>query len=306
MYFEIAQITVSWWIPPLVAFVIALVVSTGGLSGAFVLLPFQVSILGFTAPSVTATNHLYNVVSIPGGIYRMIREKRMVWPLTIVIVCGTLPGVAVGSFLRVRYLTDAELFKLFAGFVLLLISARLLWDTVLRPIARRYKLLRLTRAKSEDFTVTPVTVTEFSLKRLRYTFSGQEFGISVPVLFVLSAIVGLMGGAYGVGGGAIIAPFLITVFGLPVYTTAGATFFGTCATSAFAVVFYSILAPMYASAALPIMPDWKLGVLFGLGGFLGIYTGARVQKFISQRVIKTILGVGITSIALRYILGYFF
>ena len=82
MYFETAGIEVSLWLPPLAAFVVSFFTSMGGVSGAFLLLPFQMSFLGYTAPSVSATNQLFNIVAIPSGVYRYLKEKRMVWPLT--------------------------------------------------------------------------------------------------------------------------------------------------------------------------------------------------------------------------------
>ena len=63
MYFPTAGIEVSLWIPPLTAFGISFFMSMGGVSGAFLLLPFQMSFLGFTNPSVSATNQVYNVVA---------------------------------------------------------------------------------------------------------------------------------------------------------------------------------------------------------------------------------------------------
>src|SRR6476661_11260194 len=48
------------------AFLIAVVTTPAGISGAVLLLPFQVSVLGTPSPSVTPTNLLYNVVSTPG------------------------------------------------------------------------------------------------------------------------------------------------------------------------------------------------------------------------------------------------
>ncbi len=56
MVFQTAGIEVAPWIPPLVAFVISFFTSMGGVSGAFLLLPFQMSFLGYTHPSVSATN----------------------------------------------------------------------------------------------------------------------------------------------------------------------------------------------------------------------------------------------------------
>jgi len=101
MYFPVSGVEVSPFIPPLVAFGISFFASMGGISGALLLLPFQMSVLGYTNPSVSATNQFFSVVAIPSGVYRYIKEKRMVWPLTIVIAVGTLPGVFLGAFVRI-------------------------------------------------------------------------------------------------------------------------------------------------------------------------------------------------------------
>jgi uncharacterized membrane protein YfcA len=77
---------------------------------------------------------------------------------------------------------------------------------------------------------------------------------------------------------------------------------GTFITSVAGVTFYS-LAPI--AAGVSTTPDWVLGILFGAGGFVGIYLGARFQKFVPQRQIKLILGVIIVSLALRYISQFF-
>jgi hypothetical protein len=46
MLFQTAGIEVAPWIPPLVVFTISFFTSMGGVSGAFLLLPFQMSFLG--------------------------------------------------------------------------------------------------------------------------------------------------------------------------------------------------------------------------------------------------------------------
>ena len=128
MYFPIADIEISPWIPPLVAFVISFFTSMGGVSGAFLILLFQVSFLGFTSPAVSATNQLFNIVAIPSGVYRYIKEGRMVWPLTWAVIIGTLPGVLIGAILRIQYLPNPKNFKMFVGLVLLYIGGRLIKD----------------------------------------------------------------------------------------------------------------------------------------------------------------------------------
>ena len=47
MQFPVSGIAIDPWIPPLVAFGISFLTSMGGISGAFLLLPFQMSILGY-------------------------------------------------------------------------------------------------------------------------------------------------------------------------------------------------------------------------------------------------------------------
>ena len=48
------------------AYAIAAVSTPAGISGAVLLLPFQVSVLGTPSPAVTPTNLLYNVVADSG------------------------------------------------------------------------------------------------------------------------------------------------------------------------------------------------------------------------------------------------
>lgn len=130
MLFEISGVEVHPLIPPLFAFVLSFFTSMGGVSGAFLILPFQVSILGFTSPAVSSTNQLYNIVSIPGGLYKYFREGRMVMPLAWIVIFGTLPGVLIGAVLRIEFLPDPTNFKLFAGLVLSYMGIRLLLDII--------------------------------------------------------------------------------------------------------------------------------------------------------------------------------
>ena len=106
-----------------------------GVSGAFLLMPFQVSVLGFAGPAASATNHLYNLVATPGGVWRYAREARIVWPLVAVIVAGAIPGVLAGAWLRVHYLSDPARFKLFLALVLLYLGVRLAFGAARRPRA---------------------------------------------------------------------------------------------------------------------------------------------------------------------------
>jgi hypothetical protein len=313
MLFQTAGIEVAIWIPPLVAFIISFFTSMGGVSGAFLLLPFQMSFLGYTNPSVSATNQVFNIVAIPGGVYRFWKEGRLVWPLASIVITGTLPGVFIGAITRVTYLPDPKNFKFFASLVLFYIAAKMILDLVKskdkktaaskseKHFQEMMKKGEIKKKKDKDFK--PVQILKINFKTLDFKFYEETFNVSIPGIFSLSFIVGIIGGIYGIGGGAIIAPFFISFFHLPVYIVAGAALMGTFVTSIAGVIFYSAIAPLYPD--MSIAPDWLLGTLFGLGGLLGIYFGARVQKYVPANFIKWMLAFIIMFTAGKYFANFF-
>lgn len=316
--FPVSGVGTYIFIPPLVALVVSFFTSMGGVSGAFLLLPFQMSFLNFTSPSVSSTNFLYNIVAIPSGVYRFIKEGRMAWPLTWVVIIGTLPGVFIGYYLRILYLPDPRAFKLFVGCVLLYIGIRLLYEITgkasegksrMKALEEKFRQrtvqLKETQKSKVAAGLPPEAVVKtlsVSLKRVEYSFWGETFSFSTTGMLMLAFIVGIIGGTYGIGGGAIIAPFCIAVFHLPVYTVAGAALMGTFLTSIAGVFFYTLIP---AKNGIITSPDWLLGFLFGIGGFAGMYCGARMQKYVPQKFIKLMLGTLIVYVALRYIIQFF-
>ena len=139
-----------------------------GISGAVLLLPFQVSVLGTPSPAVTPTNLLYNVVATPGALYRYWRQGHTGGHLALLLIAGTVPGVIAGSIIRVELLPGPRVFDLVGAAVLLPAG---IW-------------LALTRPAQEDSPGRPVRL------------------IPAPVLVALAAAVGCVGGIYGIGGGS--------------------------------------------------------------------------------------------------------
>ena len=209
--------------------------------------------------------------------------------MALVIVAGIIPGVLVGYYIRIHYLPDPRAFKIFVGVVLMLLSLKLFKD-----------VRRSNTAKNKNDFKLPDGVKKASIgvKAGHFEFQGATHSFSTAGLLALSSAVGIIGGIYGIGGGSIIAPFLITVFQLPVYAVAGAVLLGTFVSSGAGVVFYSTV-PINGTVA---GPDWLLGILFGVGGLLGMYLGAKAQKFTSEKWIKFTLGAIVFAIAAKYVL----
>jgi uncharacterized membrane protein YfcA len=298
MLFPVSGIQVNPFVPFIVAFMVSFFTSMGGVSGAFLLLPFQMSILGYTTPSVSGTNQVFNIVAIPSGVYRYIKEGRMLWPLTWAVIIGTLPGVFIGAWVRIRYLPDPKTFKLFAGLVLCYIGFRLFLDVIKNK--GREKVSNPIQKAVGRYTIR---LLESTIREVRFDYDGKIYKFSPTIVNALCFLVGIVGGIYGIGGGSIVAPFFVAIIGLPVYVVAGAALLGTFITSIAGVAFYQYLSWVYTDMA--VAPDWMLGILFGLGGFFGMYFGARTQKFVPAKIIKCMLCGCVLLVAVQYIVGFF-
>jgi uncharacterized membrane protein YfcA len=294
--FPVSGVEAPIWLPPLVALCLSSITSMAGVSGAFLLLPFQMSVLGFTSPAVSPTNMVFNITGIPGGVYSYLKEGRLVWPLTAAVVAGTVPGVLIGVLVRLTLLSDPRPFKAFVGLVLLYIGVRLFQDFL-----RARNKGGTQQTESQDWK-TEVLV--FNRRELKFRFRGADYTCSTLGIVSFSFLVGIIGGAYGIGGGAIVAPIFVTFYGLPIHAVAGATLMGTFTTSVIGVLAYQVVAFLPAASGTAIGPDWPLGILFGLGGLLGMYLGARLQRFLPSAWLKLMLGVIVLFVAARYVAGY--
>jgi len=245
------------------AYVIAVLATPAGISGAVLLLPFQVSVLGTPSPAVTPTNLLYNVVATPGALYRYWRQEQTGGRLALVLIAGTLPGVIAGSVIRVELLPGPRVFDLVVAAVLVPLG---IWLAFTRP----------SRPGEPD---RPARL------------------IPVPALVVLAATVGCIGGIYGIGGGSILAPILIASGRRPA-EVAPAALAATFVTSVAGVITFMILSiHQHGSVA----PDWLTGIALGAGGLAGAYTGARIQSRLPDAAIRRLVGILVIAIGARYL-----
>lgn len=242
-------------------FVIALATTPAGVSGAVLLLPVQVSVLGVPSPAVTPTNLLFNIVAVPGGLWRFWRERRLFSSMSAMLIAGTLPGVIAGAIIRVEFLAGGRSFMFIASGVLLPIG---LW------------LLLGSQRMAPD---------------------RPEPGRGARrVLYVLALGVGVVGGIYGIGGGSILAPILIG-WGFSAYEVAPATLLATFLTSVAGIGTYEALQFVRGGG---VAPEWGLGFCIGIGGFAGSYLGARLQAHLPEASLRRLLGLIACLTALRY------
>lgn len=240
---------------------ISVVTAPVGVSGAVLLLPVQVSLLGVPSPAVTPTNLLYNVVAGPGALLRHARRGRLGGRLTRLLLLGSVPGVAGGAVIRVFAVPGPGVFRLLVAALLLPLGVWLCART-LRPAAA----------------------------------AGPARAPSPRATGLLALAVGTAGGVYGIGGGSLLGPILVGR-GVPVAEVAPAALASTFVTSVVGAGTYALLS---LTAEGSVAPDWPLGIACGLGGLVGGYLGAHLQPRLPETFLRLLLGALAAAVGAFY------
>lgn len=185
-----------------IAFVFAAIATPAGLSGAFLLVPIQLSVLNVPTAKIPPTNLIFNVISIPGATVRHQRAGNIDYELVRWLAAGTVPGVVLGAVLRVEVFSSDTAFKAIVAGVLAFIG---IW---------------ILAGKKPD---------KDARKDLR---AGQ--------IVAIAFFAGVIGGIYGVGGGVFSVPVLV-LLGVAVASFAPATLLVTFFSSIVGIVTFILL-----------------------------------------------------------------
>lgn len=229
-----------------IAFVCALIATPAGMTGAFLLVPIQLSVLGVPAAKVPATNLLFNVISAPAATLRHARAGRIDRSFVLPLLVGSLPGVIVGAVLRARVFTSPEVFKYFVAVVLCVIGLRILFG----------------RREPRD----------------------GAHGLAAWQLASMAFVAGVVGAIYGVGGGVLTAPTLVAL-GVAVASFAPATILVTLICSVVGIVAFTLLATADFPSQPDITLGLAIGAGGLIGSWVGAGLTARLDEKLLARIV---------------------
>jgi uncharacterized membrane protein YfcA len=288
----------------------------GEASGIFAL-PYSMSVLQFTSVSVSPTTLVVTFLDPFGALIGYLREHQLNRDLALWLCLGAVLGSPFGPFLRTHLFHDPVLFKALIGLVLLFLSGHLIveltpWYLSRTPRQRAFKekfdrLMAERIAAGEAPSGLPDDFSIDTVERTRFGFTlsywGQRQTFSIPVMLAIGFGVGICASTLGVGGGFLLVPIMVTIFGLPMHVLVAATIPYVITLSLTGLFSYIVTLPLLTGKTAP--PDWGFGLLVASGASLGSWLGSKTQRFIPERYLKSMLA-GVTGVvAVLYIVNYF-
>ena len=300
------------WMGAWTGYTLALV---GEASGIFAL-PYTMSVLQFSSPSVTPTTQLLTLFNPLGALFGFRRNRQWNLDFALWVCVGGATGALIGPFVRLTWLSDVKPFTFVVGLALVFVGGHLCVAATRGFLSRhsgggidaRFRAEAIAqrtagRAPAGVPPGTPIETVSKGGDRITLEFWGESWTVRPSALFVIGFGVGIISSALGVGGGFLLVPILTALYGLPMYVVVAATIPYVIVLSLVALITYSGIMP--AITGVTIAPEWAWGLFAAAGGIFGSWAAAKTQRFVPEYSLKVMLGA-ITGIAgVLYVLDMF-
>jgi len=237
-----------------------------GGGGSILAVPLLVYVIGVSPHMAIGTSAVAVAASALFNLGAHARAQTVKWPCAVVFAISGILGAALGA--QLGKVVDGQ--KLLVGFGVLMMSIAAL---MLRP-----------RRGGDD---PDVRLSVETAPRLLVPLAATGFGV------------GALSGFFGIGGGFLIVPGLVSATAMPLLNAIGSSLVSVAAFGATTAVSY----------ALSGLVDWPIAALFVggsvLGGFAGISFSTRLarKKQVLNRVFSAVVALVGLYVAARGLLG---
>ena len=224
-----------------------------GVGGGIVLIPLLVLLLHVAQKRAQATSLVMVALAGAAGSLTYSIAGEVAWIPAAFILIGGLAGSLIGSSLVKR--TSDHRLQIGFGILLIAVAVRL--------------LLPVTTQSNTDFA---------------------SISAMAAVGFVLSGLaMGLLSALFGVGGGIILIPIIVTAFGFPQQLAAGTSL--------------TVMAPIALFGAWRQSrtgaTDWRMGLRFGVASVPGSILGAVVAVSVSGAALRVLFAALLVVVGLQ-------
>ncbi|NLJ72312.1 MAG: sulfite exporter TauE/SafE family protein [Syntrophomonadaceae bacterium] len=233
-----------------------------GIGGGIVILPATQLLLHFDPATAVATTLLAIALTTISGAYGHYRNGIVEVKTALLVGSGGVIGVILGSYIFKNYLTTNTIYiEGFLGIIFLLMVYRMGKDV--------YRELR-DDIKPEE----------------------KAASLSGPLwLVLLGMFVGILTGMLGLGGGFIIVPAMLWLFGIPPMIAVGNTLLA--------------MVPITMVGALIKLGqgfvNLNAGLVIGLGSIFGAQIGVKISSLVNPVLFKAVFTLIFAYLALSYL-----
>lgn len=184
---------------------------------------------------------------------------------------GSGPGGIVGAWLNSYF--NVETFLLYFGIFMLFVSTLLMLRNRIKPL----------EVKPGKHTITNNYTDHHGVEKM--------YGYHPPIAIIISFFVGMIGGLFGVGGGALMVPAMLLLFAFPPQIAV--------ATSMLMILLSSITSSIAHISMNNI--DWLLALILVPGAWFGGKLGVYINSKLESNTIVIILRIALLIIGFRLI-----
>jgi len=266
----------EWFILLLIGLTAGTVGSLMGLGGGIIVVPSlmllsgYLSILnGITPQVVVGTSLLIMIFTGLSATLAYIKQKKVDYTSGLIFLIGSIPGALFGVFLNKHI--DAGKFLIFFGIFVLFVSVILM--------VRKY--------------LKPLKVSRKGMRRTVINEVGQEveYGLIPYIAIPISFIIGMFSGLFGIGGGTLMVPAMILIFGFPPHIAVATSMF---------ILFFASIASSISHIALGNV-NWLYAIALVPGAWFGGKLGAYINSKMKGDSLVNLLRIFLIIVGIRLI-----
>jgi uncharacterized membrane protein YfcA len=244
-----------------------------GLGGGIILVPALLHLSGLipglpemTPQSAIGTSLVLIIITALSSSISYAKQGLVDFSSAFLFFIGSAPGAVVGAWLAAFF--DKDSFNLYYGLFILLMLLVLTYRSNVQSRNRQWKTVK--------------TYTDIS---------GQiyTYGYSKPLAIMIAFGVGILSSVFGIGGGALLVPFLLVLFRFPPHVAAATSMF---------VIFLSSLVGSITHVTLGHV-IWSAVAVIAPGAWIGGKIGSQLARKLSGKWIERILRLVLLLIAVR-------
>lgn len=250
-----------------------------GLGGGVILIPSTLfiglkldMIPALTPQSVVGLSVIMMIFVGLSSTISYLKSKTVDYRSGFIFFIGSIPGTMVGAWINKG--VNLPSFNLYFGILLIVLSIILLVRDKLKPV--QWFVNRGTKFKFTDS-------------------QGKQYVYGYPIWFalLLTFIVGIISGLFGIGGGALLVPAMLLLFQFPPHVAVGTSMF---------LVFLSSLVNSASHIYLGNVP-WIYTIPVVPGAYIGAKIGAAINKRMKSETVVLALRILLLLLGIRSVLA---